>query len=586
MATTVGLLASAQETPSIQLNQYEHNMAGDAFFGVPGASIGGHLVPRGMITFDYAKDPLVFVDANDMVLGEPVTAQIHLHFGFSIAFWSRLMASLDFPLAVSQEGGDAVIGGGLVQGAEDASPGDLRLGLRGNIYGEYYDPFQFGVGAYLYVPTGGDQGFTGEGTLYGQPHLLFSGRIEDFLVYHAKAGTFVRGSDNPHTFTWGVGLAGVLADEKLQIGPEAYGAIAFSDPDFIEGQITRGGSVNAEILLGAKYHFLDMFTAGLAGGPGLAEGVGTPQFRVLARLATTRVPSATSQSRRRPTVIATASWTSTMLAPTRRASPIPIRPRTAARPTATATASWTRTMLVPTSPVFAATIRPSTVARCRAIATTTASSTSSMHVRMCPASRATIRRRTAVRPTRTATASPTTSMHARKSPALRATIRRSTAARRTPMATASTISRTLVRSNPASPTKIRASTGCPRVVVTDKEILILQKVEFDFDRATIKPVSGPLLDEVAQTLIDNPDIELIEVQGHTDSKGGAFYNKALSDKRAKSVKDALIQRNVASNRLRSKGYGLEQPLASNDTEEGRATNRRVQFKILKRAKKK
>ena len=124
--------------------------------------------------------------------------------------------------------------------------------------------------------------------------------------------------------------------------------------------------------------------------------------------------------------------------------------------------------------------------------------------------------------------------------------------------------------------------GCPRVVVTDKEVLILQKVEFDLDRATIKPVSDSLLDEVAQTLKDHPELVELEVQGHTDDQGPAFYNKNLSQKRSEAVKAALVKRGIEAGRLVPKGYGEDVPIADNNTPEGRATNRRVQFKITKK----
>ena len=98
----------------------------------------------------------------------------------------------------------------------------------------------------------------------------------------------------------------------------------------------------------------------------------------------------------------------------------------------------------------------------------------------------------------------------------------------------------------------------------------------------IKPISNPLLDDVATTLKKHQELLLLEVQGHTDNKGGKFYNQALSAKRADAVRNALIKRGVAAARLRSKGYGQDKPVASNDTEGGRATNRRVQFAIVKR----
>jgi outer membrane protein OmpA-like peptidoglycan-associated protein len=127
--------------------------------------------------------------------------------------------------------------------------------------------------------------------------------------------------------------------------------------------------------------------------------------------------------------------------------------------------------------------------------------------------------------------------------------------------------------------------GCPLVIVTETEIVILEKIEFDFDKATIKPVSDPLLDAVANTLKAHPEIEKLEVQGHTDNKGGPFYNQKLSDSRANAVKQALVKRGIDGKRLTSKGYGQSKPIAPNDTEEGRATNRRVQFQILKKGPK-
>ena len=92
-------------------------------------------------------------------------------------------------------------------------------------------------------------------------------------------------------------------------------------------------------------------------------------------------------------------------------------------------------------------------------------------------------------------------------------------------------------------------------------------------------VSFPLLDEVVGVMTDAPDIR-IAVHGHTDSRGSAAYNKELSLKRARSVAKYLTDKGVAPGRLEAQGFGPEKPLAPNDTDEGRARNRRVEFKIL------
>ena len=127
--------------------------------------------------------------------------------------------------------------------------------------------------------------------------------------------------------------------------------------------------------------------------------------------------------------------------------------------------------------------------------------------------------------------------------------------------------------------------GCPLVMVTEQEITIGQQVQFETARAVIRPVSYPLLDEVANVIKQHTDILKIEVQGHTDKTGNRPLNKILSQSRADAVKKALVQRGVDVKRLDAKGYGDAEPLADNATEEGKARNRRVQFKIVERAKK-
>jgi OmpA-OmpF porin, OOP family len=119
--------------------------------------------------------------------------------------------------------------------------------------------------------------------------------------------------------------------------------------------------------------------------------------------------------------------------------------------------------------------------------------------------------------------------------------------------------------------------GCPGlVVVTAKEIRITQQIQFDFNKATIKPVSFPILDAVNDVLVANPKI-MLEVQGHTDNVGQAAYNQKLSQQRADSVKAYLVKKGIAEGRLVSKGYGMAQPLVPNSSEANKALNRRVQF---------
>jgi outer membrane protein OmpA-like peptidoglycan-associated protein len=121
------------------------------------------------------------------------------------------------------------------------------------------------------------------------------------------------------------------------------------------------------------------------------------------------------------------------------------------------------------------------------------------------------------------------------------------------------------------------------VRVTQGEIVILEQVQFKTGSAVILPVSDDLLRQVAGVLVEHAEIAKLEVQGHTDSRGGKNYNRKLSQKRADSVRKWLVTiGQIDGGRISSHGYGMEQPIADNATPEGRQKNRRVQFKILEK----
>lgn len=104
-------------------------------------------------------------------------------------------------------------------------------------------------------------------------------------------------------------------------------------------------------------------------------------------------------------------------------------------------------------------------------------------------------------------------------------------------------------------------------------------ITFAYDSATVQPQFQKTLDQVAQTLGEYNQT-YVDVYGHTDSIGSDAYNQALSERRATSVADYLASHGVQAARIATRGYGKTQPIASNDTEEGRAANRRVEIKIV------
>lgn len=108
--------------------------------------------------------------------------------------------------------------------------------------------------------------------------------------------------------------------------------------------------------------------------------------------------------------------------------------------------------------------------------------------------------------------------------------------------------------------------------------IVLRGVNFDFDKANIRSDAAGILREAATILKDNPKVQ-VSVEGHTDATGSDEYNLKLSLRRATAVKQFLVKEGVPDSRLSVRGFGETQPVASNDTEDGRAQNRRVELKV-------
>ena len=127
---------------------------------------------------------------------------------------------------------------------------------------------------------------------------------------------------------------------------------------------------------------------------------------------------------------------------------------------------------------------------------------------------------------------------------------------------------------------VKENLGCPEIKREVRNLLnkAMSGIEFEHNKATIKPQSYKILNDIAKIFIDNPTY-YVEVQGHTDNVGNDEYNKDLSERRAHSVRTYLINKGVPAERLTAQGYGPHKPIADNSTAKGRAKNRRVEFNI-------
>jgi outer membrane protein OmpA-like peptidoglycan-associated protein len=123
-----------------------------------------------------------------------------------------------------------------------------------------------------------------------------------------------------------------------------------------------------------------------------------------------------------------------------------------------------------------------------------------------------------------------------------------------------------------------------RAQIVGNQIVINEKIQFAFDKADILSESHSILDEVVKIMTENPQVKKVRIEGHAslenDTPAARNHNKLLSDRRSKAVLEYLATHGIERGRLEAVGFGNEKPLQSNDTEEGREANRRVEFNIL------
>ncbi len=123
--------------------------------------------------------------------------------------------------------------------------------------------------------------------------------------------------------------------------------------------------------------------------------------------------------------------------------------------------------------------------------------------------------------------------------------------------------------------------GCPDEVPPELADLsgVMEGINFDTDKDTIKPASKPRIDQAVEVMQKYPDLR-VRISGHTDSVGGYRHNVDLSKRRAKSVKKYMVDNGIAEDRIETEGFGPDQPIDTNETTEGRARNRRIEFMII------
>lgn len=133
------------------------------------------------------------------------------------------------------------------------------------------------------------------------------------------------------------------------------------------------------------------------------------------------------------------------------------------------------------------------------------------------------------------------------------------------------------RRKPKEPLKIEPIVPVPVPTVLQDAF---DNLNFDFNKSSIRESSFPALDKLAKTLVEAKNWKL-DIDGHTDDKGGDSYNQKLSQDRANAVKSYLVSKGVVADTITATGYGETKPIVKNDSDANRERNRRVEFKITK-----
>ncbi|EYF06318.1 OmpA family protein [Chondromyces apiculatus] len=553
--------ASAQEAGAIALDQLDLTPAGDPFFGVPSPFIGGHLVPRGYAVFSHAGSPLTLSEGDTeraVVAGQSI-----LHLGASFSLFDRAQISLQVPLALAQSGDGAPS----TQDVAEAIPegpalGDPRIGARIRLIGEERGIFQLGTGFALHIPVGASDNYMSDGSVRVTPQLLLGGRFRDLLVWSVSGGAMIRSSGNPSTLTYGAGVAVLLLDERLQVGPEIYAATPLQGGSLGLSESTRvehARATRAEVLLDARAWLWSGLTVGAAGGPGLGDGIGTPAFRVLGTVAW-------SPRAENPEVEAKASADTDGdgLRDGEDACPYAHGPRSAdPKHNGCPVADRDEDGIADGEDacVDEAGVASADPKRRGCPADGDGDGVPDT-IDACPAE-----------------AGPAESVGGRAGcPAPPPVLDRDGDG--------------INDKDDACPGEKGVASddatarGCPKLVrVRGDEVVVLEPVSFRVSTALLPPIEAkslPALEELKEVLLQHPEWVKIEVQAHTDNSGNAKYNETLSTSRAESVKKWLVDKGIAADRLVAKGYGGSTPIADNATAAGREKNRRVQLLVLEK----
>lgn len=533
LAATVALVsvaapAAAQTTAEgFSLNRYDPSVVGGDWFAADSLDLRGHGRFALGVTGDYAHNPLVVRNAAGDIVERPVSNQLFLHVGAAVVFWNRVRFDLSLPVALVDDGTAATLGAERYQLSNGMALGDLRVGGDVALFGRAGDPFRLAAGVQVMLPTGSRSSFTGDSKVRIFPRLLAAGDagLLEYAAQVAFDGRLLDQTVAGHAVGPALAYAaaaGVRLGGMVVVGPELFGATSLKSGDDRTG---------IEALLGSHVIVARDWRLGAGVGRAFTSALGSPSVRALATIA--YAPAFTEAAPPPP--------------------PPPPPPPVVAPPPP------------PDSDGDGIADAADACPQERGIASADAA------VNGCPDRDGDgVADKLDHCPDQAGPPDPDPAKNGCPVPA-------------------DGDGDGIVDEQDACPREAgvadpdASKNGCPRARVVEGEIQILDRVEFDNDKADLRPASEPILASVAKVLADHPEIKKVRVEGYTDNRGKPSRNLKLSQTRVDAVVAWLKGHGVAADRLTAKGLGQDNPVGDNATEEGRQQNRRVQFIIVEKA---
>ena len=550
-ASSLTGLAGAQIANGFAVDRFQPSERGSDWFVTDSLDLRGSGRLALGVVGDWSHLPLAIYKPNGHPTRAIIKDRLNLHLGGAVIIADRLRLAANLPIVAVNQGRSGTVGGVTYADKTGSAVGDLRFSADMRLLGEYGSAFSTALGLQVYLPTGSREAYASDGKVRLVPHWLVAGDIGPF-AYATMVGVNGRfQSENYAGSAFGSELllaasAGVrFFDRRILLGPELSTSTVVSDSGngFLKSQSTP-----AELLFGAHARVGDfLFGAGV--GPGLTRGLGTPEVRYVASIVwfpDQKKPGQAPIADRDGDGIADA---------------IDACPDTPGEENG--------------DPKLNGCPKPKDrdhdgiADENDACPDEAGVASSNPKLNGCPKDRDNdkILDRDDACPDEFGEPSEDPRKNGCPKP-------------KDTDGDGITDDQDACVNEPGSASDDPKKNGCPKVIVVAGEVRILERIEFDNNKAALRPESDGILKEIAETLTRHREIKLIQVQGYTDNRGTRRYNQTLSTKRAAAVKDWLVKAGVDAGRLQSKGCGQDQPVDSNETSEGRQNNRRVQFIIL------